>query len=113
MDPDSKRKISRSLGSLDDILVTLERLKQGPGFTRSGGEETRDANGSDTTSSNAFDAYDCAESAASEENSERSRSAGEKIGGDDNDSDYFNRNKREILSVASGIRAFHGSVLNT
>ena len=33
MDPDCKRRISRSLGSLDDILVTLERLKQGPGFS--------------------------------------------------------------------------------
>ena len=32
MDPESKKRTSRSLGSLDDILVTLERLKQGPGF---------------------------------------------------------------------------------
>ena len=38
MDPDSKRRISRSLGSLDDILVTLERLKQGPGFSRATAE---------------------------------------------------------------------------
>ena len=100
MDPDSKRKISRSL---DDILVTLERLKQGPGFTRSEGVETKDGNGSGRASSTAFDGgCDCAgESAASDEDSEKSRSTGEKNGGDD-DND-FNRNKREILLVASGI----------
>ena len=43
MDPAGKRRISRSLGSLDDILVTLERLKQGPGFPRS----TEDGDASD------------------------------------------------------------------
>ena len=44
MDPESKRRISRSLGSLDDILVTLERLKQGPGFSRAT-EEIKVTNG--------------------------------------------------------------------
>ena len=81
MDPDSKRRISRSLGSLDDILVTLERLKQGPGFSRATAEvEVTNGTAPGGGEGEGEDGEESRESEAA--GTERSRSREEGGGGD-------------------------------